>query len=277
MRCPKCGYISFDHVDTCLKCNKDMSKAAKVEGTTYNVAPPSFLRFTKRTDHKLEEKSEIDFDPDEDEFGVIDPDLDVLVDDEEDSDGASIAFDGELDGFGALDEEESFEIAGSDDEDEEGIDLGQFEDAFEEEVPEDSDEGISLDFPDELSDISDLSAPAGEANEPEQEASGSRPEAAPSSTASTDTDDVDEFNLDLDLEDLSDDFSLTENDEQGGAQADDEDDLGDLSLDDLGLSDNEEEQKPVEQPKKPKDGKMDMDADLDFDLDLGGVSLDDED
>ena len=83
MRCPKCGYISFDHIDTCLRCNKDVSKASAVEGTTYNVAAPAFLKFTKR-DHSDEEKNEISFDTDDDDFGVVDPDLDVLVEDNED-------------------------------------------------------------------------------------------------------------------------------------------------------------------------------------------------
>jgi hypothetical protein len=25
MRCPKCGYVSFDHLNNCLKCSRDLS------------------------------------------------------------------------------------------------------------------------------------------------------------------------------------------------------------------------------------------------------------
>ena len=79
---------------------------------------------------------------------------------------------------------------------------------------------------------------------------------------------MDDFNLDLDLDQLDDDFSLTSDDEIDSS--DDEDVLGDLSLDDIGLSHKDE---AVEQPKKKEVDPMDMDADLDFDLDLGGIPL----
>ena len=46
MRCPKCSFISFDLVDKCVKCGKDISAAAKaLHGTTINIEPPVFLRF----------------------------------------------------------------------------------------------------------------------------------------------------------------------------------------------------------------------------------------
>ncbi len=46
MRCPKCGFISFDLVETCGKCGKNISEeAALPHGTTTNVEPPRFLRF----------------------------------------------------------------------------------------------------------------------------------------------------------------------------------------------------------------------------------------
>ena len=57
MRCPKCGYISFDHMETCLKCKKDISDSAEVEGTTYHAASPSFLRVPDK------KASEPDIDP----------------------------------------------------------------------------------------------------------------------------------------------------------------------------------------------------------------------
>lgn len=269
MRCPKCGYISFDHVDECLKCNKDISAiSSKVAGTTYNVAPPAFLRFTKGESGEKEDE-EIAFDPDHDDHGMLDPDLDVLVDDDadvQDDDGATISFGDDFEGFGGLENEEKFEVADSDDDSD--IDLGQFEDAFEEEQVEGNDEELALEFPDELSDLSDLSAPAGDGGEE----SG----VAPAFTSTEDKEESDDFTLDLDLEGLDDDFSLTtEND----TEQQDEDDLGNLSLDDLGLSDEADAEPVADTPparKKEKDD-MDMDGDLDFDLDLDGISLDDDD
>ena len=269
MRCPKCGYISFDHIDTCLRCNKDISKASAVEGTTYNVAPPAFLKFTKR-DQSAVEKNEISFDADDDDFGVVDPDLDVLVDNnDDDGEEGGISFDDDLDGFDAFGEDESFEVAAeSDDDEDSGLDLGQFEDAFEDEEQE-RDDDISIDIPDELSDISDLSAPTEE-----------EPETIAAPTAEVDQDEFGDFNLDLDMDDLNDDFSLT-TDGEDGAKTLEEDALADLSLDDLGLTDAEDEVKDepeaAESPQKTKKDETNMDADLDFDLDLGGISLDDED
>jgi len=44
MRCPKCGYISFDHLETCKKCHKYLGNTtAEINGTTYDAAPPLFL------------------------------------------------------------------------------------------------------------------------------------------------------------------------------------------------------------------------------------------
>jgi hypothetical protein len=265
MRCPKCGYISFDHIDVCLKCNKDISKVtSKLEGTTYNVAPPAFLKFRKREeDTSATESSEISFDA-ADEFDVVDPDLDVLAEDKDESfsDDATISFGDDFEGFGDLEEEESLEVAPGEDDDA-GIDLGQFEDAFEEEKPSalnddfEEEDTFRMDLPDELADISDLSAPV--VAEPEIEDRG----------APAEGDDFGDFSLDLELDDLdSNDFALTSDEDDKQAE---EDDLGDLSLDDLGLTDSKEE---APAPKKSAKDDMDMDADLNFDLDLGGISLD---
>ncbi|MFN2353679.1 MAG: hypothetical protein ABR512_04020 [Desulfopila sp.] len=272
MRCPKCGYISFDHVDTCLKCNKDISAiSSKVAGTTYNVAAPSFLRFTKKESGEKEDSA---FAPDHDDHGMVDPDLEVLADDdaEDDDDGATISFGDDFEGFGGLEDEEKLEVADSDDDSD--IDLGQFEDAFEEEQVEENDQELALEFPDELSDISDLSAPAGDKETQPGEA---EPGVAPAFASTGEKEASDDFTLDLDLEGLDDDLSLTTEDDT--EQQDDEDDLGDLSLDDLGLS-SEAEAEPVAEAapaKKKEKDDMDMDGDLDFDLDLDGISLDNDD
>ena len=267
MRCPKCGYISFDHIDICLKCNKDVSKVAKkVEGTTYNVAAPSFLKFTSSNTDQIEETSEISFDGTSDEYDVVDPDLDVLADDleieTEDTSDASISFGDEFEGFDSLTEDDDFEISSGDDEtidNDAGIDLAQFEDAFEEQEAAPADDDIMLDLPDELADISDLEAPS---DEPEP-----MPEELPEPAG--EKDEIGDFSLDLDLDELGDDFSLTE--KPTTAEGTEEMELGDLSLDDLGLA---EEEKEVS--VETESGDMNMDADLDFDLDLGGISLDKE-
>jgi len=44
MRCPKCGYISFDHLETCKKCQKYIGDmVTEINGTTYDAASPLFL------------------------------------------------------------------------------------------------------------------------------------------------------------------------------------------------------------------------------------------
>ncbi|MDY0390123.1 hypothetical protein [Desulfobulbus oligotrophicus] len=46
MRCPKCGFISFDHLEMCKKCHKSLADLqAVLNGTTYDAAPPEFLAF----------------------------------------------------------------------------------------------------------------------------------------------------------------------------------------------------------------------------------------
>ena len=44
MRCPKCGFISFDHLDSCRKCGKNIAQAAAaLNGTVYAALAPNFL------------------------------------------------------------------------------------------------------------------------------------------------------------------------------------------------------------------------------------------
>ena len=45
MRCPKCGFVSYDLTETCGKCGKNISGAAKeLHGTVASVGAPGFLR-----------------------------------------------------------------------------------------------------------------------------------------------------------------------------------------------------------------------------------------
>lgn len=47
MRCPKCGYISFDHLEACKKCHSNLSAVTgEINGTTYHVTAPKFLQIT---------------------------------------------------------------------------------------------------------------------------------------------------------------------------------------------------------------------------------------
>ena len=44
MRCPKCGFISFDHLTSCAKCRKDITEvASELQGTSIQVETPMFL------------------------------------------------------------------------------------------------------------------------------------------------------------------------------------------------------------------------------------------
>lgn len=46
MRCPKCSFISFDVVETCVKCGKNISSASQeLHGTVAHISAPAFLRF----------------------------------------------------------------------------------------------------------------------------------------------------------------------------------------------------------------------------------------
>ncbi len=62
MRCPKCGFISFDHIDSCLKCTKDIKETSTdLQGTTFNAASPSFLTAFAGDDLDIEINGEIDY------------------------------------------------------------------------------------------------------------------------------------------------------------------------------------------------------------------------
>jgi hypothetical protein len=44
MRCPKCSYISFDHLDACQKCGRNLTEiVGQIHGTSLKVEPPIFL------------------------------------------------------------------------------------------------------------------------------------------------------------------------------------------------------------------------------------------
>lgn len=63
MRCPKCGYISFDHLETCKNCLKYIGDTvADINGTEYETVAPSFLlaALEKRQQSPVPESHETD-------------------------------------------------------------------------------------------------------------------------------------------------------------------------------------------------------------------------
>jgi hypothetical protein len=214
MRCPKCGYISFDHMESCLKCKKDISGSTEVEGTTYHAAAPSFLRVPEKSEPEYAEESSSSPNMNsgfaEDDYDFSDPDLDILVD--EDDEEGTIS-------FGGSDQDEDDFLLESDEE-------SDGEERIEFDLDEDLDfgdaektESSSLSVPDELSDISDLAPPA----------EAGSPVASNSDGMSLSLDDEMSLDEDLDLDGLDLDLGLRGNKKVADA------DLS-LSLDDIDLS-----------------------------------------
>lgn len=240
MRCPKCGFISFDHMETCLKCNKGISGGSAAQGTTYHAAAPSFLRVPEKNnaEPEFEEEEGITFAPDDssdESYDFADPDLDVLVDDD---DTATISFsDSEADGI-HLD-------AGSDRDEGVGEEEGDFEFDLEDDM-DFSDEPETavpaLNVSGELADISDLAPPVPAAE--------SGPVASVSDDLSMDLD----MDMDSDLELGGLDLDLGLGDDESALDSD----LS-LSLDDIDLSSGDIVAE-----------SSDLD-DLSMDLDLGGM------
>ncbi len=216
MRCPKCGYISFDHIDTCLKCNKDITGVAEIEGTTYHAAPPSFLKIPEKNSSEIEVEPEatgtsgIAFEENdtfsEEEYDFSDPELDSLDVGSEEDEG-TISFDGTgtedflLEPEDESNEEGNFEFELDDDEDSSAVALN---------------DSPILTLPDELEDITDLTPP----KELESEALN------PIATKLTIDD---ELELGDDLDSLDFDLGLGDSENISDAEVS-------LSLDDLGLS-----------------------------------------
>jgi hypothetical protein len=79
MRCPKCGFISFDHLTSCAKCRKDIAEvASELQGTSIKVETPMFLgtalaayadRETSFEEHAMEVDEGIDFSMDDEGVG----------------------------------------------------------------------------------------------------------------------------------------------------------------------------------------------------------------
>lgn len=249
MRCPKCGYISFDHLEKCLKCNKNIEAISDgLFGSTYNIQAPTFLQLHRKQREEPSEQGDLfgeQSSTDVDEY--VDEELEILVEEEDSDREEEIGF--------AEDEQIGLELSLEDEQEEDGeieIDFSQFEDTDDHEVAQHS---VAIEMPEELSDISDLSPPGKDIEVDE------RPSENP----------MDSDFADLDLGDLDFDSGLD------GLDEDQANGLGMLeeavlTLDEIAFTETLAESSS-DTSKKPRDMDMDMDGDLDFDLDLGGLSI----
>ena len=245
MRCPKCGYISFDHLEICLKCKKDIrSTSEELQGTVYNVAAPAFLKFGT-PDEAEGESNELDaFVAVDDD--VEDSDLDILLEADDEGSADEVAFALDEDTELALDgEDEDSDLAFSDDlehgEDQISLDADVFaeeEDLLSENEPEEP--SFKMDLPEELSDMSDLEPPS------------QKEDAEPA---------FDDFSLDLD--EGGDDASPA----AASLSLDDEMDFSEIDFD---------APAPSSDQKKAAADKMNIEEDLDFELDLGDLFKDEK-
>lgn len=167
MRCPKCGYISFDYVESCKKCRKNISEAsAEIDGTVFAVSAPVFLDFEYEEAGGESERNEDDI-ISEENLGVGEEALDLSTEDDGFELGNEIAMDFEgdegLDDFELVEEEgeSSLELDSLEEVTEEVEDALEFGDK--EEALESEDDGLQLDFGD--IDISDLAPPEKDADE----------------------------------------------------------------------------------------------------------------
>jgi len=266
MRCPKCGFISFDHLEQCVKCKKNIKAVSDtLHGTVFNVAAPSFLHLDLNRDDD-EEYDEITVDAPADEDDFVDDDLEVLVDDGmNDEQEEQIPLQAPV--ITAKSGKPEVELETSEEREIE-IDLSQFEDAEEfqgvdatAEKPKKADElSLSLEWPEELNDLSDLSPPGRSTTAPKVPV---EVEAAPASG-------------DLEIEGLDFDLGLNGLESENPVGSDPTRETV-LALNDIDFSETLTSTKGGIQSDAKKAGKAgggtNMDEDLNFDLDLGGLSL----
>ena len=222
MRCPKCGYISFDHLDSCRKCHKPIAQT-EFKGTTYPVLVPTFLQ-------PSQEIHDSGFD--EEMVDVLDPDLDLLADGNSEN---VIADDFEI-AFSADQKEDDLSL----DEDDLSIDISRFADVpINMQVVQET-QPVQFEMPEGLADISDLARPVAEAET----------ESEPEVSFGDD---------DLSLDDL--DLSFGGEKGSDVSTSADEEELALLSLDDIDLSGGLEVASSSS-PSHPVDDDLDFDLDL---------------
>lgn len=275
MRCPKCGYISFDQVEECLKCRKSIKGVSQIlRGTAINAPAPLFLKFSTGYVSTADETNDIDDTP-IDSFELEDPDLEILTVEPDDDDET----DARLAGVNVAevaqkqeqtiqeDEDTEFFILPKTDETELSQDKAPAQHFLADESPAAEDlsshlqekpvpasspvlslekeTDLRIDIPEELNDISDLAPP--------QEVAPLTPDGKINSMEDLD------LNLELDI-----DFDL----ELEGF--DDEPELEDSTQ-----TDSTPQTSPIgrtEAIRRPAP-IVNMDEELNFELDLGGLSL----
>lgn len=262
MRCPKCGYISFDHLEHCLKCKKDISVVSNtLHGTVFNVVVPSFLNLRSRGDRdSADNEGVVENLETDNEFN--DDDFEVLEDDEFPMGSEAVAADGKDDDFPQRTEKISGDDEDSEDREIE-IDLSQFESKEKiEEIPtetklyqqEPEARTLSIELPEELEDLSDLAPPSKIMHSEKSESES----IAEQDDANSKMDDLD---FDLVFGDLETDLTRS-----GSGSAKETT----LALDGIDFS-----EPPAKSRAKAalRPSGADMDEDLNFDLDLGGLSI----
>lgn len=309
MRCPKCGFISFDYLETCLKCKKKIKRSAEsVPGTVYNVAAPLFLRLDARQDETSEDGDFFNDIEGVDVADVVDEELEVLIEEDEAEGDAVAAASTPVEPVTPVEEE------GGEEEDREiEFDFSQFGDTVKrseavaeeklaapttsrEDFPEidelpDLEEdppppAAAMAVPDDLLDISDLAPPGKGAK------TAPLPKPPPSPPRSAKAKQDDELG-ELELDDLDIDIDLGTLDGQPGQAATESKDDG-MGFD-LGILDEEPATRRPSSAEpmlslddidfsitpladSPGKGKRPAGNDeFDFDIDLGDLSLDKED
>jgi hypothetical protein len=164
MRCPKCGFISFDHLTSCAKCRKDIVEVAtELQGTSIKVETPMFLSGALAsyadTEESFEEHAmeaevddEIDFSMEDEaveeeavEMAEAEEDVDFSFEEEEEEADVSLA------------EAEAEEAAGIE---EEAVDF-----AIEDEVEEDVEEAAEPEAADKSFEELDFMGPVDDEEE----------------------------------------------------------------------------------------------------------------
>lgn len=260
MQCPKCGYISFDHLEVCVKCKKNIKAVSdSLHGTVFQAKAPAFLQL-----HPQQTQDEMGGD---DVFlkkpgagdDYIDDDLEILIEDAPEQESEIEIAEDSREGDLKMETGEAAAGEGEEDDREIEIDFSQFEDTHDDEAAladegEKEERSFSMEMPEALSDISDL-APPGKKGAAAKETS------QITAKKTVDTPDVDDLDFDLGLDDLD--------SHQAPAPVSAKEETT-LSLDDIDFSDTLTKSSPTEPSKI---GATDMDEELNFDLDLGGLSI----
>ncbi len=162
MRCPKCGYISFDHLESCKKCNKNISEASTdLDGTVFAVVTPVFLDLEyKESEAPLEENEEVFAGAENPDDGEEAVDLSFEEDEVEGEIVMNLGDNEEFDDVGFVEETDgaTLELDALEEgalEDEITLDFGDGKESTE--TGEEADDDLQLDFGE--IDISDLAPP----------------------------------------------------------------------------------------------------------------------